>query len=409
MMNKSFFTLVFGQSCANLADVWYVVALVTFIYNQTGSATATALIPFLVNIAMFAGGIFAPALIDRVSLKQGLAWSQLGKTLLLVGLIGFIHIFTGPVWVILLLMMCISLLDSIANPIRNTCVPILVGDEQLHRANSLIASIDQMVRLGAWPLGGILIAAFHSTTLLFICLFFYTLATVFMFVLNVETPTRSRLEAPPMLTSIREGWQLTFKSSVLKGLTWVSFLEGLATGVWIAAILYVYVEQQLHLSQAWWGYINAVFFGGMIIGSLLSAKYSARFQPAHYGMIIFYSSLFLALMTLSFGHTTVGWIALLLSGLYGVGEQMKVIIIQTTLQKSASLDALPKIFSVQNVIATVSFGASTLLLSAITDYFGVIRAFDISALLLCCSAFAIFRVRHHFTSSAMTNYETTIS
>jgi hypothetical protein len=49
----------------------------------------------------------------------------------------------------------ISFLDGWANPASGALLPILVPDDKLTKANSLLSTLSQCVQLGGWAVGGI--------------------------------------------------------------------------------------------------------------------------------------------------------------------------------------------------------------------------------------------------------------
>ena len=61
----SFKFLWLGQSLANLADSFYMLAIVTLIYGKTGSAAISAFIPVIRIIAKFISGIISPLFLER--------------------------------------------------------------------------------------------------------------------------------------------------------------------------------------------------------------------------------------------------------------------------------------------------------------------------------------------------------
>lgn len=106
-MNKSSFRFLWiGQSLANSGDVFYMVGLIAIIYELTGSVTYMAFVPFFITASRFVSGIIAPLIIERVSLKALLAYSQLGKTIAIIILIGYIDVFSSINTTVLIFFLC---------------------------------------------------------------------------------------------------------------------------------------------------------------------------------------------------------------------------------------------------------------------------------------------------------------
>lgn len=185
-MNKSSFRFLWiGQSLANSGDVFYMVGLIAIIYELTGSVTYMAFVPFFITASRFVSGIIAPLIIERVSLKALLAYSQLGKTIAIIILIGYIDVFSSINTTVLIFffVIAISFLDGWANPARNAFIPILVEQNALVKANSLLAILDQTIRLGGWAVGGMLVAIIGGVNVLWFTFFLFVTSTFMMFLI----------------------------------------------------------------------------------------------------------------------------------------------------------------------------------------------------------------------------------
>src|SRR5699024_10546706 len=102
----------------------------------------------------------------------------------------------------------------------------------------------------------------------------------------------------------------------------MEIFETIAGTVWIAAILYVFVNEALQVSEEWWGFIIGSFFLGLIIGSIYCIKY-AYLVERNLGKIIFISSLCSFIVTILFGVISDQLFALLFSLVMGFYEQIQ--------------------------------------------------------------------------------------
>lgn len=397
MKNKTFHFLWIGQSFANFGDVFYIVSVVSCLYHLTSKAMAAALVPFFVTLSLFISGIVAPIFFEKYKLKTLLSYGQMCKTFLLLFLSLFLHWgaehYTAIVYVFVSL---IAFLDGINNPIKNSLVPFIVSKEEILKANSFVNTLDQFIKLSAWPIGSLIVSVGSPFLLINITLLFYVVSSILMFLLHIQEHTKKKTAQGKglknFLLSIRLGWEYTWRNVHAKSISFMSFFEGIGNGVWISAILYMYVKEQLHVGEEWWGYINSVFFGGMVIGGLLSVKFSQSVEKNQQFFVLF-GPFCIAIVTLLFGTTTHGALALMYSTLYGIIEQWKVICLQTILQKNARMDALPHVFSVQGVISSVTFGISTLLMSFIADVYGIRFSFYLSVCCFLISGWISYRQR----------------
>ncbi|MDD9791706.1 MFS transporter [Priestia megaterium] len=390
MVNKSSFRFLWmGQSLANCGDVFYIVGLITTIYVATGSATYMALVPFFITTSRFISGVIAPLIIDRTRLKLMLAYSQLGKTVIILLLAGFSRIFlsSDTIFLIFLFVIVISFLDGWANPASNALLPKLVEPNDLVKANSFLAILDQTIRLGGWPVGGILVAVVGGDNVIWLTFLLFGASTIMMALIK-DNDEDVMMDKKPKISkwdTLKEGWVTIWQTPPLRTISIVDFIESIANVVWVAAIIYVYVDQVLQTSEQWWGYINASFFAGLMIGGILSLKWS-HLVNQHLVMFIVVGAFLVSLTTLIFGLISTPWMALVIAMLFGMANQIKAVAQQTTTQTSVAHRLLPKVYSAKDAIISATFGVSSLSLGYLTDLFGVRFTFLLAATLLFLSA-----------------------
>ncbi|MFJ7970880.1 MFS transporter [Psychrobacillus sp. NPDC096389] len=380
-VNKNFLFLLLGQSVANLGDVFYIVSTISILYQLTGSATVSAFVPFSITSAMFISSILTPLAIGKWRLKTILLSSQIGKTILLAGLGVFVLLFLNDTnyYYIFFLIVCIAFLDGCANPILSSFLPYYVEDNQLVRANSIVESITQMIQIGAWLFGGLLLFALSPTQLIWLVSLLFVLSCVFLFFIeNVHHVGEKEKKLWSQLTA---GWKSIRSSPILRKLVQMDILETIAGTVWIAAILYVFVEQALHVGEQWWGLINGVFFIGLLLGSFYCIKFPHIVDQYKFQFIIF-GAFFCGILTILFGVTSHPIVALVLSVFIGLSSQLKNIPQQTIVQRSVSTDKLVTVYTSMGTVVTGVFGVSSLLMGVLVDLLGVRIVFAFSGLLL---------------------------
>lgn len=396
MKNASFRFLWLGQSFANLGDVLYIVGLIAILYGVTESAFFLAMLPFLNTFGRFVSGMFAPVLLNRHPLKTLLVSSQLSKTLVLLGLSLYSSIHADPIlWIVLVAIFIISLLDGWANPATHAMLPRLVEKHEIVKANSLISVITDTIQLGGWAVGGMLVALLNGQNVIWLTCALFILSTWMMMSIVDESsfvPSEAHVTTVDVLKS---GWIGIWEHALYKGIHIQITLDAMANVVWVAAILYVYVFNVLHASEAWWGYINTAFFVGLLVGGIICSKFSMYIESNLRTMMIL-SSFAVSIVTFLFGFTTVGWLALLLAIANGLTQQVKGIAIDTYLQKEASVEELPNIYAAQSALVSLVFGLSSLVFGAIAEFIHVKVAFGIAGLLLAGGAVYIVCIKDRF-------------
>lgn len=384
MFSRDFRYLWLGQSIANMGDIFYIVAIMAFLHAAKDSAIHMALVPFFITLARFVSGIISPVMIDKYSLKMLLVFSQIGKTLILLTLTCFLDffIFSSAIVGLYICVFIIAFFDGWASPARNSMIPNIVEKEVLIKANSFMAVIDQSIQLSAWPIGGILIVYFNEKNVMWITIVMFLLSTIFMMCLkNQSIDTKPNLHFKSKFISIREGWVETLRKKTLKTILLLDIFETVANGVWLAAILYIYVSDILKKGEQWWGYINSSFFFGMVLGGIACFKLSSSIQKK-YSAIIMGSMALMSVTTLLFGSTANPYLALLLSLVFGSVSQMKTVAQQAIIQQSLEGRMLPKFYAVYDTTLMAAFGLTALLFGILTDYLGVRFIYIIGASVL---------------------------
>ena len=394
-VNRNFLFLLLGQSVANLGDVFYIVSTISILYQLTGSATVSAFVPFTITSAMFISSILTPLAIGKWRLKTLLLGSQIGKTILLAGLGVFVLLFLSEMnyYYIFFIIAGIAFLDGCANPILRTFLPYYVEDDQLVKANSIVESIAQMIQIGAWLFGGLLLLVLSPLQLIWLVSLLFMLSCVFLCFISHVHHLEDR--ETKLWIQLTEGWKSIGTTPILRKLVQMDVLETIAGTVWIAAILYVFVEQALHVGEQWWGLINGVFFIGLLVGSLYCVKFPIVVDQYKFHFI-FFGALLCGILTLFFGMTSQPVLALILSAVIGLCSQLKNIPQQTIVQRSVSTDKLVTVYTSMGTVMTGVFGVSSLLMGLLVDLYGVRIVFVFSGLLLSVVSLIVYRNKRLF-------------
>jgi MFS family permease len=392
-MNKySFRFLWVGQSFASLGDVLYVVALITILYEATGSATYTAMVAFLRCLSNLISGLVAPLVLDLFPLRTLLVFAQFGQAALLLALVVFMVASPSlyPV-VILGFVVLISWLEAWILPAKNAILPRIISEPQLLKANGLLATVDQAVRLGGWSLGAAVFVWIGGVPVMWITFALFALSALAMAGIRVAQSSPAPQREPlSNWQKLQEGWVVLWRVPVLRVISALEILEGLAGGIFAGGVMLVYVKNILHRGEEWWGFINASFLIGTLVGGLCGIILS-RLVNRWLGHTIMLGSLIFCALTFSFAWIHIPLAALILNFLMGPAFQLRDIAQRTLCQKWIEPHLLPQVFSAKGTLAFATFGISALLMASLTDLLGVQYALTVSAgLYAACTVIAIW-------------------
>ena len=391
-MSNSFIKLLVSQLFANLADIFFRVTIIANIYIISKSVIATSLVPILIGISSFVASLLVPLVTKRIALNRVLSLSQFGKTILLAILVGLFTVMqsVAPL-VIYLFVVTISILDGFAAPVSYAIVPRYATD--LGKANSALSMSGEAVQLVGWGLGGLLFATIGLLPTTFIILILYIISSFLMlFLPKAEVEV---LESETNLEILLKGWKLVARDPRLRLFVSANLFEIFSNTIWVSSIILVFVTELLNETESYWGYSNTAYSIGIIISGLIAFRLSEKFLAAKWESILF-SLIAIAIVTLTILYFPNAQMFLVFSALVGMLSQLKEVPESVFLQETVEENNLVNVYSVLEVISTLAFSVFVLLMSYITESFGISISFWLSAICLMIEAILIYIRRDYF-------------
>ncbi|ORP04164.1 ryptide export MFS transporter [Streptococcus mitis] len=391
-MSNSFIKLLVSQLFANLADIFFRVTIIANIYIISKSVIATSLVPILIGISSFVASLLVPLVTKRLALNRVLSLSQFGKTILLTILVGMFTVMqsVAPL-VIYLFVVVISILDGFAAPVSYAIVPRYATD--LGKANSALSMSGEAVQLVGWGLGGLLFATIGLLPTTFIILILYIISSFLMLLLpkaEVEV-----LDSETNLEILLKGWKLVARDPRLRLFVSANLLEIFSNTIWVSSIILVFVTELLNETESYWGYSNTAYSIGIIISGFIAFRLSEKFLAAKWESILF-SLVGMVIVTLTILYFPNAQMFLVFSALVGMLSQLKEVPESVFLQETVEENYLVNVYSVLEVISTLAFSVFVLLMSYITESFGISISFWLSAICLMIEAILIYIRRDYF-------------
>lgn len=391
-MSNSFIKLLVSQLFANLADIFFRVTIIANIYIISKSVIATSLVPILIGISSFVASLLVPLVTKRLALNRVLSLSQFGKTILLTILVGMFTVMqsVAPL-VTYLFVVAISILDGFAAPVSYAIVPRYATD--LGKANSALSMSGEAVQLVGWGLGGLLFATIGLLPTTFIILILYIISSFLMlFLPKAEVEV---LESETNLEILLRGWKLVARDPRLRLFVSANLFEIFSNTIWVSSIILVFVTELLNETESYWGYSNTAYSIGIIISGLIAFRLSEKFLASKWESILF-SLIAMAIVTLTILFLPNAQMFLVFSALVGMLSQLKEVPESVFLQETVEENNLVNVYSVLEVISTLAFSVFVLLMSYITENFGISISFWISAICLMIEAILIYIRRDYF-------------
>lgn len=384
--NRAFKKLVIGQMFANIGDIIYTIAVVSSVFTLTNSALAASLAPVIMTVGTVFSGLLTPVLINYATLTDILRKTQLFKTFILIGLAVYLNLKVNNenLFFLYTFIFSISFLDGCAEPISRALIPHYAAKSYLIRANSIFSTMLQIVSIGGWAVGSSLLIIFSIPGLIWINVGIFAIATfAFWYLPKVSTTDNAEGDRWKHLIS---GWQEIRKQPIIFTIVSMDILESIANTAWISAVVLVFVKDVLHVSENWWGYINATYFLGATLGSML-VFYLNVMVDKNKSKIIVISSVLGGVITLLVALGGNPFLILVYSILIGVFLQVKNIPQATILQQKVDRNKLTSVYAATGILNTATFSLSSLMMGAVADALGVNIVFVLSGILLFVVAF----------------------
>ncbi len=379
--NQGFTQLIIGQTVANVGDTIYIVAIISSIFSWTDSALAAALVPVLVTGGGVISGFLAPVITSYFRLEQVLKVSQMCKTALLFFMTAYLYLKaeTMNLLVLYCLVALISFLDGCSEPISRALIPKYVEKHRLVKANGIFNSMLQTVNIGSWAIGTSLLLVFSVHQLVLLDSFLFLSASIVLAFL--PRTTREKNEKQPLGHQLFIGWRWIMKDPLVRVIVGMDMLESIANTAWVSAIVLVFVREVMQAPDAWWGYINATYFVGALLGSALVMRFSERFDKNKRTAIVM-GAILGGLITVAVALSGDRFLILGLSVLIGLFSQIKNIPQASLIQQKVAADRLVAIYAASGILNSGVFALFTLLMGRVADVFDVRWVFVLSGSLL---------------------------
>jgi MFS family permease len=385
-LSRSFYALLVSQTSTNLSFALYIMVVVMYLYNETGSTTLSTTATLISIASRMVSGMVLPTISDRFKLPTLLMLSQLIQLVFLSGLIILIHQRLSVIILMLIFvfMSFISFFNGFFSPVKSSIVRLIVSESDRVRANSLISSVDQTFLFAGWTFGGVLLSALGKEITLSIAfsLILLSIGSLCM----VKANETSKIESKDGLISrLTGGWKYLFQHQGLRILIAMDLMEAFVGTIWIGAVTLTYVEEALGKNEAWWGYINGAYYLGTIIGGFMVYRLS-KMMRGRLAIFMIFGSLMFGLLTFIYGFVSNPYLALFLVLLMGPSYQMRDLAQETMFQNSANEKVVTKIFAAKSALIQLIFIVSIIGIGVLTDLIGVRLVYILSGCLLMFSA-----------------------
>ncbi len=266
-----------GGFVNDIGDWLLMVALPVYVFIQSGSGSATAILFVVELVAALVLGPVGGSLVDRWDLRRTLIVTNLAQAITLVPLLTV----TGDrIWPAYLVVGAQAMLTQINNPASTALLPHVVAPDQLTVANAANSTSASLARLIGSPLGGLAVGLGGIGAVVVIdSLTFVAVAIAMLFVRSHTAPIVTDSETGEAVEpGIRAGVRAVRAHRSLRSLILIDSFGQIAQGFFVVLFV-VFIVRQLDGGGVDVGLIRGSMAVGGIISAALIGKFADRFGP----------------------------------------------------------------------------------------------------------------------------------
>ncbi len=304
---RGFLLIWLGQAASRLGSSIVTFGLTIWAWQETGQATALALVGFFTFVPTLLVSPLAGVLVDRWNRKWTMLLSDAGSALAALVILILFNAEALEVWHLYLLGAWSGMVSAFQFPAFSAAITTLLPKEHYARAGGMRALLNALANIGGPALAGILLAFSSLATLLVFELVTFFVAMLTLLLVYIPSPAKDEVEEGPahVWGKITYGFRYLAARRSLLGLT-LTF-----TGVNLSTMLGVTVLSAMVLArsgndEALLGGVRAALGLGGLTGGLFIGLWGGPKRKV-YGVLLGALGGSVALMGLGVAQGFWGW------------------------------------------------------------------------------------------------------
>ncbi len=366
---KAFIPIWITQVLSTLATSMSSFALAAWVYEQTRSASAMALIQAAFITPFLIMSFFAGPLIDRLNRKLMMAVSDL---VAVVGTVGVLAVFLSgspALWMII----ASSALNGIGNafqwPAFSAVLGSMVPKKQLGRVNGLVGLIDAGPQILAPVLAGLLLPLIQIKGILILDLATFALAAAAILGARIPQPPVSeegkKLIGKGIISQAAFGFSYIFKRKSLMQLQLLFLFANLFSGMGFT-LMQPLVLSRSSMDMMALGSVRSAWALGGFLGGLIMSVWGG-FKKRSWGVYLGWMANALFGMVL-LGVSNSITLTVILAGLGAIAGPIVNASNQAIWQQKVPPDLQGRVFSARRLIAWLTLPIAPLIAGALADF-----------------------------------------
>ena len=340
-----------------------IVALPVFVFIETRSGSATAILFMLqAGIAALLGPV-GGSLVDRWNLRRVLVWTNLAQAAALLPLIA---VNSERVWPAYIVMGLQSALSQLNNPANIALLPRLVESEELSSANAALSAAASLARLGGAALGGLLVSwRGLPPVIVFDGLSFLLVAAAVPF---IRADTSAAQSSTQSVGRIRAGLRSVASNPPLGTILSIQGLAQIAQGGFVVLFV-VFLVESLGDDGSAVGLIRGTMAIGSLVGSVIVARMAKKFSAESLFSV---GLMGMGVVSLLFWNaplvTTTIWVYIVLFALSGLPGSALTVGLFTTIQTRSPREVLGRVVGFLSTSEAIGVATGSIIAGLLVDY-----------------------------------------
>lgn len=282
----AFTVMWFGQSVSMLGTDLTAFALGVWIYQNTGSVTQYSLIILCAKLPSIALAPIAGAIIDRHDRRLLMMLSNACAALCTMTLALLFYQGWLRLWHICVVMVVLSMSESILRPAFNASVSLLVPKRHLGRASGMVQSSQATAQILAPLVAGVLITIIQMQGVLIIDFFTYVVAMLALLFVRIPTPEQTAEAAAAkgsLLSEAAFGWKYVMaRPGIFALLGFLAITNFIVTtsNILITPLVLSFADPRVY------GIVLSVTGAGVLVGGLVMSFWGGP-KRRIYGVVFY--------------------------------------------------------------------------------------------------------------------------
>ncbi|MDW8802278.1 MFS transporter [Clostridium sp. A1-XYC3] len=370
MQNKNFVIVVIGQVISLFGNAVQRFCMSLYILDLTGNAAVFSTILAISTVPYILFAPIAGLLADTVNRKKIMVYLDFFSSALMA--VYSIILMSGRDNTIIvgIIMFILSIVYTLYSPSVTASIPQIVEKEKLASANGIIQQVGAVVNLIGPIIAGLLYSFVEIKVIVIINATSFLLSAILEMFLDIPDLEAKEKFKNPISQSIKEMKKsFTYLKQKKKIVLGIILSYGL-TNIFVVPILTVvspyFIKLKLNMSASVYGFVEAIFVLGMILGGML-----ITFKPKLFKMKAIHKTMYpmvIAIITMGAAtYLTMSSKSVIL-GLYSVGGfgimlslALSNTISLTYVQQEVKEDMLGKVSAFSTAVATASVAPGQLI------------------------------------------------